>query len=163
MHPLLVTLALIAGPTFVLVGVWEYFYPTKPQVTMPTTTPRSLVKSVLRTAYRAIQTGWCAPVRVPGKTFVAGALARTASGETCAVNDPAACQWSLIGALQLGELHVAQEHGAGPSWDAFTEACELIQSGVGGEWSRNLLRWNDSPSRTQAQVLSLLERAGREV
>lgn len=31
MLPLCTVLALIAGPAFVIVGLWEYFYPYKPR------------------------------------------------------------------------------------------------------------------------------------
>ena len=152
MLALFTVLSLVLGPACVLVGVWEAFAPEKRPMPASQITSRTACKSLLRTAYRAIQRG-----------FTAGSLARTPDGMPCFVNDSTAASWSLYGALQLGELHVAKAHGAGVAWDAFSTACDLVQAGIAGEYRRNLLRYNDAPGRTQTEVLALLERAGREV
>jgi len=113
-------------------------------------TPRSLVKLVLREAYRAIRAG-----------YTTGALARTESGEPYFVNDIAAVTWSLTGALQRGELHCAKTHGGGRSWYAYSEAVGLIQRDIPTEYRGNILRFGDAINQTQA--LAIIQRAGTEV
>ena len=113
-------------------------------------TPRSLVKLVLREAYRAIRAG-----------YTTKTLARRENGEQCFVNDVTAVAWSLAGALQLGELHCAARHGAGKAWGAYSGACELIQANVPSVFNRNILRFGDAINQTQA--LAIIQRAGAEV
>lgn len=113
-------------------------------------TPRSLVKLVLREAYRAVRAG-----------YTTGALARTESGEPCFVNDSRAVVWSLTGALQRGELRTAARHGDGAAWGAYSEACEILQRTIPRGFNRNILRWGDS--MTQAQALAVIQQAGSEV
>lgn len=147
MFALCTVLALVLGPCFLIVGVWEYLAPST-RTTMPAT-PRSLVKSVLREAYRAIRTG-----------YTTKALVRRENGDPCFVTDPHAVAWSLAGAMQLGESRIASKHGAGPAWGAYSDACELIQREIPAAFNRNLLRWGDQASAEQA--LKILEQAGRE-
>lgn len=148
-YNLCITLSLVLGPTLLIGGLSEYFT-LRNQLRGPMpVTPRALVKDVLRTAYKAVRAG-----------FTTKALARMENGEQCFVNDNRAITWSLVGALQFGELRLAERHGAERAWVAYSTACEIISRQIPGDFNGNILRWGDTISQTQA--LEVIQRAAGE-
>ena len=147
LYNLCVTLSLILGPTLLIGGLSEYFT-LRNKTAMPAT-PRALVKDVLRVAYKAIRAG-----------YTTKALARRENGDQCFVNDGGAVAWSLVGALQLGELRVAERHGAGRAWVAYSAACEILQGIIPADFNGNILKWGDTI--TMAQALDVVQRAAGE-
>jgi len=91
---------------------------------------------VLRGARAKIAQGWCQ-----------GASARDADGQLTGVTQPDACCWCAIGAV----------YAAAPlepdSGDAAFEYLARVTPG------HLIGTWNDDPSRTQAEVLALFDRA----
>ena len=149
-YNLCITLSLVLGPTLLIGGLSEYFTLRNQHRGPMPVTPRALVKDLLRTAYKSLRAGF--PTR---------ALARMENGEQCFVNDSRAITWSIVGALQFGELRVAERHGAGRAWVAYSTACEIISRQIPGDFNGNILRWGDTIS--QAQALAIIQRAGAEV
>lgn len=86
-----------------------------------------------------VREGWCQ-----------GAYARSRTGATVAVGDPAACQWCLQGALaRAGTIQRRRQD--------ISEARVLVNEAVG-----RATDWNDDPARTQAEVAALLDRLAEE-
>ena len=96
--------------------------------------------------------GWCQ--KVP---------AENAEGFDCGALDKAACRWCLTGAMDrvlLGDMDVNAR--------LYEEIVELIRTELfGGSYSMlvggYMYRWNDNPSRTQEQVVGLLDRVIQKV
>lgn len=148
-YTLCITLSLVLGPTLLIGGLSEYFTLRNLRTQTMPITPRALVKDVLRVAYKAIRAG-----------YTTKALARRENGDQCFVNDGGAVAWSLVGALQLGELRVAERHGAGRAWVAYSTACEILQGIIPADFNGNILKWGGTI--TQAQALDVVQRAAGE-
>jgi hypothetical protein len=83
-----------------------------------------------------------------------GALARDAVGQEVEPDSPDAVCWCLIGAMQ---------RGAGPTYPNYAALRDTLRQDLGirrefealGE-EVTLTRWNDTPGRTQAEVVALV-------
>ena len=89
----------------------------------------------------------------PEGAWTQKAYARDADGLAVNPENPAACSWSLLGAMQRVK---AAEPAAG---DGVKRAIEAVHAVVGPE----PIDWNDSTWRKQAHVLKVLEMAREEL
>ena len=85
-----------------------------------------------------------------------GDIAQNASGEPCLPGDPDACRWCLMGAIDRAGLTIENP------------PINLVLTFLGLEWlprhnhhNHGVIGWNDAPGRTHAEVLALINRAGR--
>ncbi|HET8606272.1 MAG TPA: hypothetical protein VFL66_04505 [Gaiellaceae bacterium] len=98
---------------------------------------------VLKETRRLIGAGWCR-----------GSDARDASGRPVAPGDPAAAEWSLLGALGVVAAQSEVE---------LEELATALAALAGVIADPSLSHWNDEPERTQSAVLETLVRAADEL
>lgn len=98
---------------------------------------------VLEETRKLIEAGWCR-----------GSDARDAAGAAVAPGDPAAIEWSLLGALGVV---------AAQSKVALEELATALAALAGVIADPSLSHWNDEPGRTQETVLATLARASSDL
>jgi hypothetical protein len=98
---------------------------------------------VLDETRKLIEAGWCR-----------GSDARDAAGSPVAPGDPAATEWSLLGALGVV---------AAQSKVALEELATALAALAGVIADPSLSHWNDEPGRTKATVLETLARASSDL
>lgn len=91
---------------------------------------------VLEAARKKIKQGWCQ-----------GSGAKSAFGSVVSFNSVHASRWCAAAAIDI-----SCDYTPG----AFTRAREIMVSMLGVD---NLAAWNDTPGRTQAEVLAAFDRA----
>ena len=108
--------------------------------------------AILRNAYDLVARGWCQ-----------GDFAQNADGEEVGAEDPAACRWCLLGAIDAG---APDGDGLGiwtgdrnPSAHVSAALAELYANDPSWAFQCSVALWNDAPGRTQGQVLQVLKLA----
>jgi hypothetical protein len=94
---------------------------------------------VLRRARDMVAAGWCQ-----------GSAARNSAGTPVSAASDDACQFCLYGAVARAAWYLRDFDAEG------TAICAIR---LAGEIDGGLIRWNDQPSRTQADVVNLLDLA----
>ena len=92
------------------------------------------MRAVIEKALELVRKGWCQR-----------ASARDASGNSVSPMDTEACCWCLDGALLVACDGMAE----------YLTASRTVSEALGG---KGYIGWNDTPGRTQDEVVSLLER-----
>jgi hypothetical protein len=100
--------------------------------------------AVIDQAIKLVTLGWCQR-----------AIARSASGQTVSAWSAAACEWCLAGALSAAR----HSGGGGPGYIEALNLVGDIIAGMGG--AKPIEEWNDTPGRTQAEVIAVLVLAMR--
>ena len=97
----------------------------------------------------------------PEGAWVQGAHARDVGGERCFSRDPEACQWCLVGAVSRVAHNSGEYRWILPSLDTLARVGLGVTPGTRDprKPGQILVKWNDHPKRTHAEVLALLDRA----
>jgi hypothetical protein len=82
----------------------------------------------------------------PAGAWTQGALARGPNGKCCRPREPKACKWCLRGAMH-------KVYGR----DDITVDNVVDRALIDRGWRHGRAAWNDSRSRTQAEVVALLK------
>ena len=99
-----------------------------------------------------------------------GAAARFADGRICAVDNPAATTWCVIGATELADAHDSRNLAGYPAETAadwqepspLAVALLLLTEALPMGWrfvAGGLMHYNDAPERAHSEILHLLARA----
>lgn len=93
-----------------------------------------------------------------------GFYAYDSSGLTCCGTEPQACKWCMVGALQCVYLDRDAHNG---EWtqeelDRLDEMYAKVMDVLKRKYAftGNMANWNDTPNRTHAEVLEVLQEAG---
>lgn len=92
------------------------------------------MRAVIEKALELVRRGWCQR-----------ASARDAAGNAVSPMDTEACCWCLDGALLVATDSALE----------YLQASVAVSNALGG---KGYIGWNDTPGRTQNEVVSLLER-----
>ena len=89
------------------------------------------------------------------------AMARNAKGQEVGCEDPNACEWCLLGALNLALFKVM---GTWPQeitlrLDVMDRALVAVKDAANPDVPWNVAGWNDAKKRTQAEVVAVLRAA----
>lgn len=98
-----------------------------------------------------VRRGWCQ-----------GVGACDASGGEARVRDKAVARWSIDGAIDAAELPGGGANGV-DQYFRYLMTANGLQDRIGSVMVDDLIEWNDAPSRTQAEVVALLERVEAEM
>jgi len=82
-----------------------------------------------------------------------GAYARTALGRPIAADDPAACQWCLVGAIAHCYLDNSIRYAVSNKIQY-----AIGQTVFGNSQPDSIVPWNDDRNRTHKQVLALVKK-----
>lgn len=97
-------------------------------------------KELVKTAIGLVKKGW-----------TQGAYARDSEGVQTSDYSPNACSFCVLGSLSRAAIDTQNYQAYGPTVSLFMRF--LLKKG----WPGMPSRWNDSPTRTQAEVIKTLQ------